>query len=287
MNQTLEQYIRSSHTEQTANSYLYEIENFKATNPKCRWYKYQDIIEYLEQLKKKYPNTSSRSRILAAIKRYYDYLLESNKRNDHPCRNIRIKRKKRYIQTQDLFTREELLILFKRENRYKVLEIRNKLIISLLIHQGLTSEDITRLNIQNIDLEKGEINIKASSKLKARTLPLDRTQFQLLITYMNEIRPQLLKQKTNRLLLGKLGTEITVDGINSIFDQFKSIYPDRKLNPTTLRQSTISHWLNVLKYNLEDVQDLAGHRYPSATAAYKQIDNEEARKWINQFHPLG
>lgn len=287
MKQTLEQYIKSSHAEQTAKSYLYEIDNFKKTNPKARWYKYQDIINFLEQLKKKYSNESSRVRILSAIKRYYDYLLETNIRNDHPCRNIVVKRKKKYIQTQDLFTREELMILFERENRYKVLEVRNKLIISLLIFQGLTSEDIIKLNIQNIDLDTGEINIKASTNLRGRKLELDRMQFQLFNRYLNEIRPQLLTTKTNRLFIGKLGTELTVDGINSIFDQFKNLYPERRLNPTTIRQSTICHWLNVLKLPLEDVQDLAGHKYPSATQAYKQIDAEASRKWINQYHPLG
>jgi integrase/recombinase XerD len=287
MNETLEQYIRQRHTKQTADSYLYEIDNFKSINPKCRWYKYTDIVTYLENLKTKYPNVSSRTRILSAIKKYYDYLLESGKRNDHPCRTIKIKRKKHYIQTQDLFTRDELMILFNRENRYEILEIRNKLIISLLVFQGLTSEDIIKLNVQNIDLDEGSITIKATSKLKKRDLELDRTQIQLISKYLNEVRPKLLKQKTNRLILGKLGTEISVDGLHSIFDQFKTLYSDRKLNPSTIRQSTISYWLNVKKYPVEDVQDLAGHKYPSATEAYRMLDDIKSRVWINKFHPLG
>ena len=100
-------------------------------------------------------------------------------------------------------------------------------------------------------------------------------------------RPKLKKKKTDKLILSKIGTAITVDTINNMFDQFRGLYPERKLNPTTIRQSTISYWLNVKKYPLEDVQDLAGHKYPSATQAYKIIDIEEARKWINTYHPLG
>ena len=40
------------------------------------------------------------------------------------------------------------------------------------------------------------------------------------------------------------------------------------------------------KIPLEDVQLLAGHRFPSSTERYKRVDTAQQRALINRFHPL-
>lgn len=287
MNTSLEQYLRNSHSEQTAQNYIYEITNFKNMFPTHCWLQYQDIIQFLDFLQTKYENKSTRTRILSAIKRYYDYLIEIGVRSDHPCKTIVIKSKRnKTIQTQNLFSRDELLFLFNRDNRYEFLEVRNKLITSFLIYQALMSEEIIRLTLDDIDFDNGTVYIKRGSKQRNRLLALHISQHNLLYSYIHKYRPQLITSKCSTLILNKRGNPITVNGIYAIFDQFKHVYPERNLSPLTIRQSTISYWLNEKKYPLEDVQDLAGHRYPSATQAYKSIDIDESRKWINTFHPI-
>ena len=80
---------------------------------------------------------------------------------------------------------------------------------------------------------------------------------------------------------------MTVDGIHAMIEPLKGLFPRRDLSPLTIRQSVIANWLNERKLPLEDVQNMAGHRFPSATDRYKSINVEEKRKWVNQFHPLG
>jgi integrase/recombinase XerD len=52
-----------------------------------------------------------------------------------------------------------------------------------------------------------------------------------------------------------------------------------------LRASVIVKWLEI--YNLRKVQYMAGHRYISATEAYRQNEMEGLTEGVNQFHPLG
>lgn len=100
--------------------------------------KYSEAMDYIGSLRKRYSNPSTVNRILAAIKVYYDYLCATEKRNDHPARSITLKDQwSRDIQLQDLFTANELELLLDRKERYRQLEYRNKVLMSLLIYQGL------------------------------------------------------------------------------------------------------------------------------------------------------
>lgn len=287
MKKTLEQYLQDMHTAQTAAAYIYEIKKFKIRYPNHKHLRYEDIISYIDFLQHTSRTTSVNNRIIASIKKYYDFLFETGKRHDHPCKNIKIGNKKtKAIQTQNLFTREELMVLLERHNRFTKLEIRNKIIVQFLIYQAMQSREITRISVHDIDFANGTIYIKRGNILTQRTLELHPTQIYVLQQYISDIRPQLLTKNTDKLLIGLRGAVLSVDAIHAIFEQFKQVYPDRKLNPTTIRQSTISYWLNVKKFSLEHVQDLCGHRYPSSTEMYKSIDIESSQKWVNTFHPI-
>ena len=64
------------------------------------------------------------------------------------------------------------------------------------------------------------------------------------------------------------------------------MFPDRKLNATTVRQSVISNLLNHHNYLIEDVQLFSGQKWPSTTERYKRLNIEDQRKKINLWHPL-
>lgn len=283
----LKNYLQQDLTEQTASGYLYTINHFLKTNPKAKSYKYNNIVNYMDEVSQKYSNIQYRIRILSAIKKYYDYLLIMGLRTEHPCKRLTIKKpNNQLIQFQDLFTTEELQFLLYRENRYQFLDTRNGVLLSLLIYQGLTSAELTQLNIKDIDLVHGTIYIKASNNQNRRTLELLNKQMHLFFKYINEVRPELLKNKTNRFLLSKLGKPMQIDSIHAIIDPLKALFPDRKLNPRTIRMSVICNWLNERKIPLEKVQELAGHKWPSTTEKYIKVNVENERELINRYFPI-
>ena len=283
----LKNYLQQDLTEQTASGYLYTINHFLKTNPKAKSYKYNNIVNYMDEVSQKYSNIQYRIRILSAIKKYYDYLLIMGLRTEHPCKRLTIKKpNNQLIQFQDLFTSEELQFLLYRENRYQFLDTRNGVLLSLVIYQGLTSAELTQLNIIDIDLVHGTIYIKASNNQNRRTLELLNKQIHLFFKYINEVRPELLKNKTNRFLLSKLGKPMQIDSIHAIIDPLKALFPDRKLNPRTIRMSVICNWLNERKIPLEKVLELAGHKWPSTTEKYIKVNVENERELINRYFPI-
>lgn len=287
---TLEQYLKQSHTKSTASRYLRDIQVYlqETTEQKAKAATYSDIMEYVGQLRQKYGNPETIKCTLHGIKKYYYWLNHTGQRKDHPCRNLNLKDKtSRDIQIQDLFKPEELELLMERKERYKVVKIKNQVIISLLIYQGLTRNDIVSLTLKDIDLEAGTIYIKADTKTNSRTLKLKPNQVMLFYKYIQEVRPKLdaLRSQSKNLILTKSGTNEKGEGISYLLETAKYLFPDRNLNAKTIRQSVIA---NLLKsgHDLRLVQVFAGHKCPGSTERYRQTGLEELKAGINKYHPL-
>jgi len=173
----------------------------------------------------------------------------------------------------------------ERENRYKHLDVRNNVLISLLIYQGLASDEIARLALKDIDLDNGTVYIKGSANLNKRTLELVPKQMILFHNYINETRPALLRGSSDKFILTKLGQPIVMNSIHAMIEPLKPLFPDKNLNPKTIRMSVICNWLNEQKLALEHVQALAGHKWPGTTEKYLKVDSLQQREMINRFFP--
>ena len=273
------------HTPSTSKAYARDIRQYLSVRSGAAKASYGEVLSYLNE-KRKHQSRSSVHRILQSIKKYYDYLLATDQREDHPCSTLYLRdRPSKDIQLQDLFTEVELQGLLDREERYGLLKNRNQLIISLLIFQGLTTGELIRLKGEDVDLEKGEIFIAASSRLNARRLSLKPMQIMLAHRYLLEDREQLLKFLTNSLLITKKGTAENGEGISYLVSTLQKRFRNRKLNPKTIRMSVIANKL-ARGEGLRKVQLFAGHKYPSSTERYRQTNLKSLQEAINKCHPL-
>lgn len=285
---TLADYLEKHYTKKTAISYKREIEIFKTNNPESKKYTYAEIINYIGVLRGKYKNAKTINGIASSIKVYYNYLCAIDLRKDNPGKSIRLRdQQNRDIQLQDLFTGEELeKLLTAKQERYRNLDYRNKVLISLLIYQALKPAEIELLQCNEINLEEGAIYIKASSKNNSRTLPLKANQILLFKTYLEEIRIKLLKGKqTDFFIIGQRRKPMTGGDITKHIKRSYQLYKPRKVNAMTIRQSVIT---NLLKQNndLRIVQSFAGHKYPSATEKYKQSSVAALQTALQIYHPI-
>lgn len=288
MRETLEHYIYRLHSRESADTYMYYINIFLQRNPNARRYQYQDVVNYLSAEKENKCSQSILASMLTRIKKYYDYLVEVGIRNDHPCKKISTTTLyNKQVQLQDLFTGNELETLLKNDHYQSDYKFRNQVAMSLLIYQGLTTKEIVALDVEDIDFENETLLIQTEGKKKERLLPLHPKQILLLERYLTNTRPKLLKGNTNKkLLISHRGVPMTKDSIWILTTNFKMLYPDRNINPTTIRMSVIANLLNEKKWAIEDVQLFVGHSLPSTTEKYLREDIEEKRELINKYHPL-
>lgn len=291
MTEDLKNYLLETHSPSTVKIYLFDISHYIGWMGKERAEQaaYRDVMDYVAHLRREYHNTNTIRRTLYGIKAWYFYLIDTGQRQDHPCRYLRLRDARgSEVQLQDLFTSNEMEKLMQRRERYPTAELRNKVVISLLIYQGLRVGEITRLRLQDIDLEAGEIYIRSSPVSLARELKLKARQVMIFYKYIHQARPRLLKSKedTQRLILTLRGSPEEGEGINYLVETFKPLFPEKNLNPTILRQSVIANLLNEGK-DLRVVQAFAGHMNISTTEKYRQSGLKELREAIDKYHPLG
>jgi site-specific recombinase XerD len=297
---TLRNYLEKKYSKSTLKSNLYNIKRFtdyyQNKAPKAT---FKEILSYIEHLRKNYDlHPKTLRHCLYGVKIYFNYLLETGQRNDHPCSELFLKDKiDKQIQVDNLYSSETLEKFFEtyQIKKKKYLENRNKVIISLLIYQALTVKEIAELQVENINLEKCEIFIKASAELTAkspqsRTLPLQAKQILLIYKYLNEDRPKLLSYAgvppsgvRGLFILGQYGEKINPHGISKMINEQKP--KAEQIQPIKIRQSVIA---NLLKKENDTriVQVFSGHRRASTTIQYKQTELEQLQNAVNNYHPI-
>lgn len=296
---TLRNYLEKKYSQSTLKSNLYNIKrftNYYQTQSETATYK--DVLTYIEHLRKNYDlHPKTLRHCLYAVKIYFNYLLETGKRNDHPCSELYLKDKiNRQIEVDSLCSSETLEQFFEsyQVKKKKHLQTRNKIIISLLIYQALTVSEITTLEVTNIDLNKGEIFIKGKQEIRSkspisRTLPLQAKQVLLMYNYLKTDRPRLLQGREvpfgdlGTFILGQYGETIKPHSIGRIINENRP--KSEQIQPIKIRQSVIANLLKKEK-DTRIVQVFAGHKRASTTVQYQQTELELLQKAVKEFHPI-
>jgi integrase/recombinase XerD len=262
---------------------------FLTEHPLGSKYNHKEVVGYLNEKKKDYVGTDTVLGILFALKKYFNFLVEIGEREDHPCLTLYMKRQRsRDIIHQDLFTSAELEQLLNRKEYFDIYVLKHQLTISFLIFQALTSGEILRLKVQDIDFDNGLMFIRGSKQQNSRHLEIHPQQFHKLDRYIKEVRKELLATDTNLLMISsRTGLPITIDDISTLTQSCKPMFPDRNMTPITIRQSVISNWLNEKRLPLEQVQIMAGHKWISSTERYRHSNLTEQRELMNKWFPLG
>ena len=289
---TLEQYLQNKYSKTSYRTHICMINKYlDYMQVKAKTAEYKDVLHYIAHLRKNENlNPQSIKHYLSEVKIYYQYLLETGQRNDHPCRELYLKDKiNKQVKIDHLYSEETLEKYLEktREDPDEKLRRRNEIIVSLLVYQALTVAEICNLNIKDINLEKAKIYIQSEHKKKERILPLKAQQILLFYNYLKEDYPNLtrfIKDKNpTKLITGKLQEFTRPNILNRMINERRK--PEERLQPIKIRQSVIA---NLLKKENDTriVQVFAGHKRASTTIQYRQTELEILKNAINNFHPI-
>lgn len=265
--------------------YLYVVGKYIRENPNYLSMDFNQISKWMGNYMRSKRQRPSMSLFQAAVKQFYACLFLRGFIAQHPCRNLKIKSRRKNVNPEMLFTRQELHLLLTRQERYKALVWRNRTIISLLIYQALSVGEICKLRTEDIDLEIGSIEIREAGTHKKRNLPLKPNQIILFQNYLAQSPSSSQKAIKKPLFTSNNGKPYSADSIHYLISTFGPLFPDRILNPKTIRKSVIANWLNDFHIPVEDVQFLAGHKQPTSTLRYKLPNIAESVKLVNLHFP--
>lgn len=257
---------------------------------------YNELLGFMKWCKNKGASQRTIQGYIGGIKHLYEYFIREERADKNPATDIEVKGIKRKTLHHILET-HELHALYNSYPANSLAQRRNKVILGMLVYQGLKTTELGKLETTDINLREGKINVPGSSKSNGREMKLEPHQVMDIYDYVLKIRGEFMEMDTKGKYRSKIATDklFIGEGGNqpsrglSIF-MTQVMIKVRKLNPNVLnskqiRASVITKWLKM--YNLREVQYLAGHRYISSTENYLQNDMEGLQEEVQQFHPLG
>jgi integrase/recombinase XerD len=261
-----------------------------------------DMYDYINRCKSGGDSSKLINRKVAAVRKYYSYLQRHSRVEKNPADGLYLRTRTKRIPT-GMMSQEELHKLYESYQVTDLRTARNKVILSLLTSQGLSTDDLRRLEPADIHLREGKIRIPGSRHEGGRTLKLEAFQVLELQEYLLQIRPAILEsikkknstpgRKAEHPDLEKLGSRLLIsmngsdDMKNSLMHLLKAL---KQINPKVrscshIRQSVITVWLK--RYDLRTVQYMCGHKWISSTERYQVDYLEDLQESINKCHPLG
>lgn len=262
---------------------------------------HRDLIGYIKHLQKRGIKQITVQKYLGSIKHYFNWLIKREIREDNPARNIDIKGIKRK-SLYDIIKMPELETLYqnfeipdengkdKNQNWYRAQILtakRNKVMLGLMIWQGLGTSELARLETNDLKLREGKIYIAGSRRSNERELKLEAHQVLDLMEYTLQTRKALLEihgHQTEQLFISNgTGANKLNNAMSYLIKKLHELNP-RVSSVKQIRASVITHWLKI--HNLRETQYMAGHRYVSSTESYLINDLDDLSEDITKYHPI-
>ncbi|UXX79791.1 phage integrase N-terminal SAM-like domain-containing protein [Reichenbachiella carrageenanivorans] len=262
---------------------------------------YQDLLAYTQQLNKRGTSKRTVSLYMGSIKHYYNHLLQAEIISHHPAQKIQIKGIKRRM-VYDILKPIELEAVYHKfitnepqfnpRDNATTKQLRqpsfqmHKVMLGLLIYQGINSTELIDLKPEDIKLREGMIYVPRNRRSNERELKLEAVQILEMQEYLLKTRAEILaitQKQSEQLFISSGKSPSLYHAIRKLTKTLKD-QNGRIEDLQQIRASVIVKWLN--NYNLRQAQYMAGHRFVSSTEKYKQSDLEDLKEDINKFHPL-
>jgi len=263
----------------TVNRFIKDTEYFlqwaEKENVSVESASYADVLHFIQGKREKVKQKTISVQI-NSLKHYFNFLASTGQAGENPTTQIQIRGIKRRTlyhtlkksELESLYTNFELpndQDVNKNKNWFRTSVLaakRNKVLLGLMVYQGLTVHELASLTEKDMKLREGKIFVAGTRRSEERTLLLEAHQVLDIMEYALRVRDEIVKlKKTNSqsdMLFVSTGAGT---GFNNAMN--KLIQKLHKQNSKVesakqIRASVITHWLKL--YNLRQVQYMAGHR---------------------------
>lgn len=241
-----------------------------------------DLLEFVNHLQKRGLSRTAVNSYLIAVQHYLQY----HELGIAMIKNIRLIGKRSQVMIANVLKYERLLELYDSYETPTIQRKRNKVILGLMVFQGLPTRDISKLRLEDVNIEKGVLRISATKTSNGRVLELHSKQILSLHGYIETYRPVLLDRlevpDTSKLFFAE-GKNLT-NLYTYLARQLKEM-DMRFISFHQIKASVFHYWLQ--NNNLRKVQHMAGHKYVSSTEKYKDQMLNDLEDTLDKFHPMG
>ena len=229
-------------------------------------------------------NPRSQSRLISALRGFFDYLIFENYVTINPLELIESPKIGRKLP--DTLSIEEIDILISSIDLAAPQGERNRAIIETLYSCGLRVSELTNIKISDLFFEEGFIKVTGKGN-KQRFVPISSLTQKYIELYKDDVRPHapIVEEHQDTLFLNRRGKQLTRAMIFTIVKQLtKKAGINKIISPHTFRHSFATHLLEN-GADLRAIQLMLGHESITTTEIYMHVDKSHLSKVINTYHP--
>ena len=245
---------------------------------------YSLIVLFLQDLKQDGYATSSTSRMISCLKKFFKFLQQEQLVETNPVQPLKVPKKSKTLPKA--LTVDEVTQVLNSCDTSTVLGLRDKAMLELLYATGMRVSELITLKLSDLHLELGFLQTIGKGN-KQRIIPIGQAATNWVQHYLTYARV-VLEQESNPVEYLFLNHRVNVFTRQGFWKNLKKIVQEagvhKEVSPHTLRHSFATHILEA-GADLRIVQELLGHSDISTTQIYTHLTNERMKEIYQQAHP--
>lgn len=229
--------------------------------------------------------TSSISRLISSLRKFYQWLVRQNIQKINPMLEIDSPKKRRSLPVA--LTVDEINHLLDQPNTNKKLGLRDRALLETLYATGIRVSELINLKFNDLHEELKLIKVFGKGS-KERLIPISEVALSWIDSYKEKVRdPLILKvgQNCDFIFLNSRGTALTRQAVWQIIKKYCNMAGIQKnVTPHTLRHTFATHLLEN-GADLRVVQEILGHSDISTTQIYTNLSQKHILQVYAKTHP--
>ena len=244
---------------------------------------YQDLQQFVAQLRDIGIHPRSQARIISGIKSFYRFLLLDEYITADPTELL--ESPKIGLKLPEVLTINEINEILDTIDLSLPEGQRNRAMLEVLYSCGLRVSELISLRYSDVYFDEGFIRVEGKGS-KQRLVPISETAIREIKNYLLDRNLMVVKKGFEDILfLSRRGTALSrIMVFHIIKQQTEMAGVHKNVSPHTFRHSFATHLLEG-GANLRAIQEMLGHEKITTTEIYTHIDRQFLRKEILEHHP--
>ena len=244
-----------------------------------------DIDAFLAEQRDLNKATSSISRMISSLRKFYQWLVRQNIQKINPMLEIDSPKKEHRLPVA--LSVDEVTKLLDQPDVTKKLGIRDRALLETLYATGIRVSELINLKFSDLHEELKLLKVLGKGS-KERLIPISDVAISWIKSYQEKVRdPLLLKsgKYTDTIFLNNRGGALTRQAVWQIIKRYCQMAGIKKnVTPHTLRHTFATHLLEN-GADLSVVQEILGHSDISTTQIYTNLSQQHILQVYAKTHP--
>lgn len=228
--------------------------------------------------------STQRSR-LGTLKDYFAWLTRRNTIPANPASEIEMPRPEKRLPSECLGLEQMKSVLNVPDVR-DLLGIRDRAMLELLYSTGIRRSELTGLELTDLNIERQTLQVRQGKGRRDRVVPVGTRALEWIVRYLEEVRPRLVMDASQRaLLLTSYGEPFNPDVVSRRVARYiEKADIGRTGSCHLIRHTCATHMLEG-GADIRFIQQLLGHAKLDTTAIYTETSIEALKAVHARSHP--